>query len=818
VGMLNIADARNDDLSTVLPETAVTGAGDGAGVQPVGDYAGASTELVVGASSNLKSVPVQSSPDKADTTGATILLAAEHRPVRGQWVRLLTEAGYCAILAENLPQALHMARTRTVDLLVLDGALPGAAQSTLCGQFRANEATRGIPILQLCVNPSSREPHGPAPETGADACLAQPVHSREFLALVRTLLRLRRAEQARRASDERFRTFADHLSQLAWVADLSGRMLWFNRSWFDFTGAPLEAMAGTGWTSTIHPEHTDRVLGKMREHFQAGEVWEDTFPLQNHEGGFRWFLSRAKPIRDERGEVVSWFGTSTDITELRETRSRLALAEAMGRLGVFDWDLVSGRVAWTSQLEKVMGLPEGTFEGSYQAWAKRVDPADLVRLEALLDTWLATKQREVTFDFRARRADGEWRWIEASAVIDYSPAGQPVRMIGINADVTERKENELVVRRSESQLRELTDAIPLMIWFAAADGSNQYVNRRWFEYTGQTAEEAHGTGWMKVVHPEDQDRVVASWKQFRQTGTDTELELRFRGVDGSYRWFLDRAVAVRNEHGEITRWFGSATDISDIVASREAQARKQEDLENLVADRTAQLRNTIAELEHFSYTITHDLRASLRATQAFSQILDKDHAAHLTDEGRNLLHRILEASRQADSLITNAIDYRKMVRAELELQPIDPAALLRGIIGSLPQLQPPLAEIQVAPDLPLVLGHRAGLTQCCSNLLLNAIKFVKPGIIPQVRIHGERHGDWARLWFEDNGIGIPPEDRERVFEMFCRLSGSYEGTGIGLPLVRKAIQRMKGRVGIESATGGGTRFWIDLQAAAPPSH
>jgi signal transduction histidine kinase len=262
---------------------------------------------------------------------------------------------------------------------------------------------------------------------------------------------------------------------------------------------------------------------------------------------------------------------------------------------------------------------------------------------------------------------------------------------------------------------------------------------------------------------------------------------------------------------------------------RDQLAQANRVLEETVRERTAKLRETVGELEHFSYTITHDMRAPLRAMQAFGTLLTMEKAGQLDDEGRDFLRRIVQSAQRMDHLITDALNYGKLLGSHMELRPLDPGALLRGMLESYPELQPGKVAVEITGELPRVLANPAGLTQCFSNLLGNAVKFVKPGLKPRVRIWAERQrrpahkegaasqtgGErgWVRFWFEDNGIGIPGDQRERIFQMFQRLDTKQEGTGIGLALVRKAAERMKGAAGVESEPGRGSRFWIDLLAA-----
>ena len=252
------------------------------------------------------------------------------------------------------------------------------------------------------------------------------------------------------------------------------------------------------------------------------------------------------------------------------------------------------------------------------------------------------------------------------------------------------------------------------------------------------------------------------------------------------------------------------------VALSEAQEklrRHAEDLELIVAARTRELQKTVGELEHFSYSITHDMRAPLRAMRGFSSLLLDGFSDTLPPAGREFLNRISLSADRMDQLIVDALDYSKAMRDELVLTPVDPEVLLRGMIDSYPAFQLPAADIRIEGKFPRVLANQAGLTQCISNLLNNAVKFVAPGQVPRVRIRSESNGAMVRLWFEDNGIGIPPEQQEKIFGMFQRLSWDYEGTGIGLALVRKVTERMGGKTGVLSEVGQGSRFWVELKLA-----
>lgn len=239
----------------------------------------------------------------------------------------------------------------------------------------------------------------------------------------------------------------------------------------------------------------------------------------------------------------------------------------------------------------------------------------------------------------------------------------------------------------------------------------------------------------------------------------------------------------------------------------------QRELETRVKTRTTELQERNEELESFAYSISHDLRAPLRAMDGFSQALLEEYGDTLDANGRQYAERVKAGARRMDLLIRDLLAYSKMTRADIKVGPIE---LERVIRSALEQVEVDArtrgARVVVDEHLPPVLGHESTLTQVVMNLLANGIKFVPADRVPELRIRTESRDGVVRLWILDNGIGIPREYHERIFRVFERLHrvDEYPGTGIGLAIVRKGVERMGGRVGLESEPDRGTSFWIDL--------
>jgi len=271
----------------------------------------------------------------------------------------------------------------------------------------------------------------------------------------------------------------------------------------------------------------------------------------------------------------------------------------------------------------------------------------------------------------------------------------------------------------------------------------------------------------------------------------------------------------------VERPFRTITLLSTLRSALRSRVRQYqvrellEGLEAKVAERTARLEETVSELEAFSYSVSHDLRAPLRAIQGYSFVLMEDYSARLDDAGKGYVNRIMAASNRLDRLVQDILTYSRASRNDIEFHRVDLDALIREIIEESPRFRAPDAEVLVRSPVHPVCGHEASLTQCISNLLGNAVKFVPVKKMPRVTIWSEPIASQIRICFQDNGIGIERAYQAKIFKMFERLvpEDKYEGTGIGLAIVQKAVERMGGKVGVDSIPGEGSTFWIQLPAA-----
>lgn len=255
-----------------------------------------------------------------------------------------------------------------------------------------------------------------------------------------------RIDRSLRESEGRFRTMADNIAQLAWMADANGWNFWYNQRWYDYTGTTFGEMVGDGWQKLLPPDHADRVINKISRHWESGEVWEDTFPIRGADGEYRWFLSRAIPVHDAQGRIALWFGTNTDVTEqrqaqqvLKESESRFrAMADAApAMMWVTDGD---GQCTFLSRAwQEFTGQSEAQGRGF--GWVDAIHPDDR---EVVADVLRTSSDRGEPFsvDYRLRHADGEWRWAVHVGRPRFDDQGRFTGYVGVVVDITERKEAE----------------------------------------------------------------------------------------------------------------------------------------------------------------------------------------------------------------------------------------------------------------------------------------------------------------------------------------------------------------------------------------
>lgn len=492
---------------------------------------------------------------------------------------------------------------------------------------------------------------------------------------------------------------------------------------------------------------------------------------------------------------------------LRESRDRLRLESEAAELATWDWDVQTGVLSSNDRFNALWALP-ASARMDYRLFISGIHFEDRARVERILREELQPESRGACrTEFRViGLTDGVERSVSVQGRVLFDASRRPLRLIATAFDISERKraEQELLFRKTllESQTEAAIDGVLVV------DPAGRMIsyNRRFLDMWGippevvasRSDDAALSSVLHKLLDPEAFLCRVRYLYSHPYEESQDELSLK----DG--RTFDRYSAAVRSAEGG---YYGRVWYFRDITDKK----HRDEELRQS----TSRLEIALDELNTFAYTVAHDLRAPLRAMAGFSRLLELEYSRRLDLEAQGYVRRIAEAAQRMDKLIQDLLDYSRVSRVSMKIEKVQLGPLTADILARFQlELRQRGARIDVLEPLPSVLAYGVALDQVLANLISNAMKFVAPGKQPEVRIRAEKIGEYVRLWVEDNGIGISPEQQERIFGIFERLhpQAEYPGTGIGLAIVKRAMERMGGKVGVESVPGAGSRFWIELRS------
>ncbi len=426
-----------------------------------------------------------------------------------------------------------------------------------------------------------------------------------------------------------------------------------------------------------------------------------------------------------------------------------------------------------------------------------------------------------------RRLDGKPLEVEVTAAGLSWKDGLAVQ--AIVRDVTERGRLERDLHSIEKDIHTVMDKVSNFALFRLdAQGRVASWNlgaQRSFGYTAPEILQQQ----FEVLFTDEDRRNGAPARELSQASESgiARDERWHRRKDGRTFFVNGLLVAVRDDSGELTGFTKIAQDNTERKlaenALRESESRYRElseQLEQHVAERTRHLEQSIQTWESFCYSIAHDLRAPLRTISGFAGALLEEYGTHLDPTGREYAERMMAAAQRMDEFIQDLLDFGRLAHADLPRREVDLEQIVRHALEELgPEIALSKAEVRLAVPFPKVYANAAALNQVITNLLTNAFKFVAPGGAPRVEIRAEDRSSEVRFWIQDHGIGINPEYHQQIFGLFERLHprSTYPGTGVGLAIVQKAVERMGGQVGIESMPGQGSTFWVELPKPGPRS-
>jgi PAS domain S-box-containing protein len=538
-------------------------------------------------------------------------------------------------------------------------------------------------------------------------------------------------------------------------------------------------------------------------------IWKCEHRIRARDGQIHWVFEAAVELRDEHGVSHGSIGLYQDITArkqaeeaLQESENRLRFALEGANDGLWDVQMATGAVYLSPRACEILGYGPDEMDEVARVWSLLVHPDDLLLTNERLQAHLEGRAAIFEVEQRLKMKSGEWKWVLARGkVAEYDPQGRAVRMTGTHTDITARKKAEEALRESEERFRTLYDNATIGLYRTTPAGRILMLNPAGVRMLGYTS-------FDEIVQRDLEDPkyyVGSTRKDFREKlereGTIFNLERKMLKKDGSVIIVRESAKVTRNENGESLYYEGSFEDITE---------RKQAEIERekLIAELSAKN----AELERFTYTVSHDLKSPLVTIRGFLGYMAEDALSGNIPRMENDIQRIKNATDKMQDLLHDLLELSRIGRIMNPSETIKFDDLLHDALDIVyGQLEAGHITVLTQSNLPAVHGDRQRLTEVLQNLLDNAIKYMGDQPDPRIEIgeHGEETGK-PIFFIKDNGIGIAPEYHERIFGLFNKLDAKSEGTGVGLALVKRIVEVYGGRIWVESEPGKGSTFYFSL--------
>lgn len=625
----------------------------------------------------------------------------------------------------------------------------------------------------------------------------------------------KRAEELLRQSEERFQAFMNNSPAAAWITDAEGHIVYLSQTYFRLFEFPTDDAIGKSVFELYPAEIAQQFLDNIKTVAQTNQVIEAIEAAPRTDGTSGDFLVYKFPIADASGQRLIG-GVAVDITERKRAEEALQKSEEFNRkiiessydcIKVLDLDarLVSMSHRGMELLDVCDFTPffntqwlefwQGTDGEAAQAAVESAKSGGIGRFQGYCPTMTGTPK---------------WWDVIITPILDTE--GKPERLLSVSRDITKRKRAEEALRHSEERYRYLAESIPQLVWTANAAGVLLDVNQRWLDFTGLTLAQAQLEGWQAIVHPDDVLILSERWAAAQQDGIHYQAEGRMRRVDGVYRWHLHQAVPMKNERGQVIKWFGTATDIEDqkrleqqrdLILQQEQAAREEAERANRIKD-------------EFLAVLSHELRSPLNPILGWSKLL---RSRKLDENTTNRALETIERSAQVQTqLIEDLLDVSRILQGKLSLNvcPVDLTSIIQAAMETV-HLAAVAKSIQIQtwlePDVGHVSGDPSRLQQVVWNLLSNAVKFTPPG--GQVDIRLERLDSQAQIAVSDTGKGIDPDFLPHVFGYFRQSDSTttrkFGGLGLGLAIARNLVELHGGTLQAESAgEGQGATFRVRL--------
>lgn len=624
-----------------------------------------------------------------------------------------------------------------------------------------------------------------------------------LMVLERTVSDMRLAENASSAARQLLETVIDNIPSLIYLKDRQGRLLVCNRGLAELTGNSRESLIGKNSHDLFPARIADKQQADDVTVLKTGEMLVTDEMVELGDGP-HIFETTKLGVRDQQGSITAICGISTDITEHKRMEGRLREADLRLRafiqsqiIGVVIADTAGAFIEVNDAFLHMLGYGREEFESHGLRW-DAITPPEFVEQDQRIVRQLREMHASPSCEKEYFHKSGRRVPVLLGAA-PFQTAGEEVQAVCFVLDLTERKTAEKALRESRQLFDTIANTSPALVWMSGLDKGCTWFNQTWLYFTGRSIAQELGDGWAEGVHPDDYDRCLAIYCDAFEARQSFAMEYRLRRHDGVYRWIHDQGHPRYDAAGVFTGYIGSCLDISQLKQAEEKVRQKN------------------AEISDFIYAASHDLRSPLITFRSFLGFLETDMKEGDSEKIRQDLDFINSAADRMERLLAELLEMSRIDRLENPPGAVTFRELVREARAAVAgQITARRVAVQVEDaDLTLT-GDCPRFAQIWQNLLDNAVKYLGDQAAPLIELGVERRDDEAVFFVRDNGIGIAPEYREKVFGMFHKLDKSSTGVGLGLAMVKKIVEKYHGRIWVESGgEGGGACFRFTLPAASP---
>jgi len=619
-------------------------------------------------------------------------------------------------------------------------------------------------------------------------------HPVALVGISRDINERKKVEEALNQSQKLLQDIINGFPSPIFVKDIEGRFLTINRKLEELLGVKNEEIKGK--------TDYDIITKELADYYKANDqkVLEEGKPISIEEeanlvDGHHTFIANKFPIYDNNNKLYGVGSVSTDITELKKTEEnlkeseeRLRLSQTLGNVGIWDWNTITDELHFTPELEQLYGLIPGTIK-TYQDWRQLTHPDDIEKIEAERDDKIAN-QEPFDLEFRILHKSGQIHWLSAKGGAIYNDEGDILRVLGINIDITQRKNVEESLKESEERYHSLFDNNHAVMLLINPDNGDIID-------ANPAATSFYGYNYDELVKMNINNINVLS---------EDEIHDRMqKSVSSQQNNFLFKHRLASGEIRDVDVYSGTI-----VLGGKKLLYSIVHDVTDRVIAQD-KLKESNEELERFAYVSSHDLQEPLRMVTSFTQLLERRYKGRLDNDADDYIGFIVDGAKRMKLLIDDLLTFSRLNTKPRENELVNLETALDTVLLNL-KVSIEEKNVQITHDpLPTLYGDFSRKVQVFQNLISNAIKF-NDKKITKIHISAKKEGNEWIFSVSDNGIGMDPKHLDRIFTIFQRLHTreKYEGTGIGLAIIQKIIQQQGGRIWVESEPGKGSTFYFTI--------